>query len=151
VSSEWKRLAEVGLYLCIFRSDSVDDEVDGVEVGSYDDFNTFRTTVAQVLERGRWASRFPVLMSHSDSDGEWSSAEATVLADELQVIEKEFAALPARTFVAASWQEEVARSQGLVPQTLRESFIDVDGEVLIARLRELAVTAAKLGAAISFQ
>ena len=141
----------MGLYLCVFRSDEVDDEVDGVEVGSYDDFHDFRLAVAQGLENGQWGSRFPVLMLHHDSDGEWTPGEAVALAGELQVIETEFAALPARGFVAGSWQAKVAGSLGLAPKTLRESFIDVDGELLVERIRELAVTAAKLGVPISLQ
>jgi hypothetical protein len=141
----------VGLYLCVFSSAAADDEVDGVEVGSYDDFHDFRLAVAHGLENGQWGSRFPVLMSHHDSDGEWSPAEAIALAEELQVIETGFAALPARGFAAESWQEGVAGSLGLAPKTLRECFIDVDGELLLERLRELALTAVKLGAPISFQ
>ena len=66
----------MGLYLCIFASDLDDEEIDGVEVGAYDDFDLLRTTVAQQLEAGHWGSRFPVLMSHPDSDGEWSPKEA---------------------------------------------------------------------------
>jgi Immunity protein 70 len=144
-SSGWRKRAEVGLYLCVFSSEAADDEVDGVEVGSYDDFHSLRATVAQGLENGQWGSRFPVLMSHPDSDGEWSPAEATALAGELEIIGTEFAALPARNFATGSWQEGVAGSLGLAPKTLRECFIDVDGELLLERLRELALTAAKLG------
>jgi hypothetical protein len=141
----------VGLYLCVFTTEAVDDELDGVEVGSYDDFHDLRLAVAEGLENGRWGSRFPALMSHSDSDGEWSPAEATALAGELQTIEREFAALPARGFAAGSWQEGVAGSLGLAPKTLRECFIDIDGEPVLERLRELALTAAKLDAPIWFQ
>lgn len=141
----------MGLYLCVFSSEAGDDEIDGVEVGSYDDFHDFRLAVAQGLENGQWGSRFPVLMSHPDSDGEWSPADAIALAGELQIIETEFAALPARRPAAGSWQDGVARSLGLAPKTLRECFIDVDGELLLERLRELALTAVKLDAPISFQ
>jgi hypothetical protein len=45
----------------------------------------------------------------------------------------------------------IAASLGLAPKTLRDCFIDVDGELLLERLRELALTAAKLDAPISFQ
>jgi len=141
----------VGLYLCVFRGEAADEEVDGVEVGSYDDFHDLRGAVAQVLENGRWGSRFPVLMSHSDSVGEWSPAEAFALAGELEIIETEFAALPARGFAPGSWQEGVTGSMGFAPTTLGGCFIDVDGEPLLERLRQLALTAAKLDAPISFQ
>ena len=141
----------MGLYLCVFGSKAADDEVDGVEVGSYDDFHDLRSAVARDLENGQWGSRFPVLMSHSDSDGEWSPAEAIALAQELEIIGTEFAALPARGLAAGSWQEGVAGSLGLAPKTLAECFIDVDGELLLERLRELALSAVKLDAPISFQ
>lgn len=137
--------------MCVFRSAAADEEVDGVEVGSYDDFHSLRSAVAQSLEKGQWGSRFPVLMSHSDSVGEWSPAEAIALAGELEIIGGEFGALPARPFAAGSWQEGVAKSLGLTPTTLGECFIDVDGEPLLERLGKLALTAARLDAAISFQ
>ena len=141
----------MGLYLCVFRSEAADDEVDGVEVGACDDFHDFRLVVAQGLENGQWGSRFPVLMAHHDSDGRWPAGEAMALAGELQVIGAELAGLPARGFAAGSWQEGVARQLGLAPRTLGECFIDVDGELVPGRLRELALTAAKLGAPVSFQ
>ena len=43
----------MGLYLCVFASSDLDEEVDGVEVGSYDDFHTLRTAIAEQLEGGR--------------------------------------------------------------------------------------------------
>jgi hypothetical protein len=73
------------------------------------------------------------------------------LAVELEIVEAEFAALPARGFAAGSWQEGVAGSMGLAPTTLGECFIDVNGEPLLERPRKLALTAAKLDAPISFQ
>jgi hypothetical protein len=88
----------VGLYLCVFASPADDDELEGVEVGSNDDFHVLRATVADQLENGRWASRFPVLMSHSDSDGDWSPEEAATLGRELRTIETELRALPATGF-----------------------------------------------------
>src|SRR5206468_1590548 len=60
--------ALMSLYLCIFRGD---EEIEGVEVGSYADFGRFRDTVAEKLEDGRQGSRFPLLQLHPDSEGEW--------------------------------------------------------------------------------
>jgi hypothetical protein len=48
----------MGLYLCIFAGDDGDEELDGVEVGGYDDFGEFRDLIARLIERGTWASRF---------------------------------------------------------------------------------------------
>jgi hypothetical protein len=44
-------------------------------------------------------------LPHPDADGEWSPAEAMALSGELQIIEAEFAALPARGFAAGSGQD----------------------------------------------
>lgn len=66
----------MGLYLCIFAGDDGDEELDGVEVGGYDDFGEFPDLIARLLEGGTWASRFPVLMTHPDSHGDWGPAGA---------------------------------------------------------------------------
>ena len=141
----------MGLYLCVFASPNDDDEIEGVEVGSYDDFHQLRSTVAERLEGGMWASRFPVLMSHVDSDGEWTPQEASQLRVELRTIEDELAVLPPTGFTEGSWQREVATMVGLAPESLVDCFIDVDGEPLIERLRELAEIAIDRGCPISFQ
>ena len=141
----------MGLYLCVFADSKSDDELDGVEVGSYDDFHIFRSAVAAHLENGQWASRFPVLMLHPDSDGEWSPKEAANLAGELATIETEFSKLPPKPFPREGWQEEVAKSVGLTPASLADCFIDVDGEPLLSRLRGLAELAANHYCPISFQ
>src|SRR4029434_1932466 len=104
------------------------------QVGSYDDIDLMRTHGADRLEGGQWASRFPVLMSHGDSDGEWTPQEAVALGRELRTIEDELAALPATGFPEASWQSGVANAMGVVPGSLAECFIDVDGEPPLARV-----------------
>jgi len=140
----------VSLYLCVFRDDERDDEIDGVEVGSYDDFHTLRTAVAERLEGGTWGSRFPTLMGHPDSDGLWPPADADRLASELETIRDAFAALPA-TRVAGDWQAELAQKLRLSPRTFAECFIDVDGEPLLERLIALARTSAAHERPIWFQ
>ena len=67
----------MGLYLCVFDGE---DELEGVEVGSYADFDFFRTTVTELLEEGSAGSRFATLIVHSDSDGEWSFSESERLS-----------------------------------------------------------------------
>jgi hypothetical protein len=54
----------MGLYLCVFADDADGEELEGVEVGGYDDFGLLRQAVADRLEPAGWGSRFPVLMSH---------------------------------------------------------------------------------------
>ena len=39
----------MGLYLCVFDED---EELEGVEVGSYSDFEFFRSSVTELLEQG---------------------------------------------------------------------------------------------------
>ena len=141
----------MGLYLCVFASSDVDDEVDGIEVGSYDDFHQFRATVASCLEQGVWGSRFPVLMGHPDSDGEWSPSQCADLANELTTIRGELARLPPRPFAEGTWQSKIAETSGLPNGSLLDHFIDVDGEPLLDRLLQLARSSAELGSAILLQ
>lgn len=123
----------MGLYLCVFDDD---EELDGVEVGSYADFDFFRQTVSRLLESGKDGLRFPTLMMHSDCDGEWSIDECERLNDELSDIAAAFKELPAAPF-HSEWQENVAKSIGFKSITLYDSFIDVDGEPLLERLIRL--------------
>jgi hypothetical protein len=141
----------MGLYLCVFSSAAADDELEGVEVGSYEDFNSLRYAVSERLEAGNWGSRFPVLMLHSDSKGEWTPAEASALLQELQTIENEFRAFSPVPFADGSWQGQAAKLVGIAPTSLADSFIDVDGEPLLARLRGLASAAVRYECPISFQ
>ena len=138
----------MGLYLAIFDSD---EEIDGLEIGSYADFGRFREVVSSSLEHGVAGSRFPVLMLHSDCDGEWTSAESKNLQAELRTIKGEFLDLPPIFFGPESWQGQVARSFGIEPENLFDSFFDVDGEPLIDRLLDLARLSVKSGRPILFQ
>lgn len=137
----------MSLYLCIFDDD---EEVDGVDVGAYSDFAEFRDTIARVLEDGKRGSRFPVLMLHPDSEGEWSVEECSRLVKELERISVELKQHPAREF-AAEWQKNVAKQFGIHPTTLYDCFIDVDGESLIDRLISLAAVAQQKGLPVLFQ
>jgi hypothetical protein len=137
----------MSLYLCIFDED---DEIDGVDVGAYSDFGNFRETVTKLLENGRAGSRFPVLMLHSDCEGEWSPAECGKLEKELEIVSNELKQRPPKEFFA-EWQKNLARSLGLHPDNLYECFIDVDGEPLLERLFNLARLAQRRCLPIFFQ
>ena len=137
----------MGLYLAVFDGD---EELDGVEVGSYDDFGWFRDTIAARLEGGVAGSRFPTLIMHSDCDGRWSVPEAFVLEKELTVIAAELKRLPPVGY-NSDWQHEAASTFGIVPSSLCECFFDVDGEPLIERLILLAQLAQRRGLPILFQ
>lgn len=137
----------MGLYLCVFEND---DEIEGVEVGNYADFGIFRTCVTDVLEGGYLGSKYPTLLVHSDCDGEWTPAECVKLKQELLSISEAFKQFPPAEFQAA-WQKEVAKSFGLKPVSLYDSFIDVDGEPLLERLLQLCEIAIKQQQPILFQ
>jgi Immunity protein 70 len=137
----------VGLYLCIFDDE---EEVDGVEVGAYAEFDVLRDYIVEHVEGGDFGSRCPTFVLHSDCDGEWSVADCGSLRDELALIETEFKARPPVEF-RADWQRVVARRVGLQPRDAFESFIDVDGEFLIARLQQLTRLAIERGLPILFQ
>lgn len=137
----------MGLYLCVFDGD---EELDGVEVGLYEDFEYFRSAVEQCLENSVRGSRFPILMLHSDCDGSWTPAEARVLQQELETIAEEFQRLPAIDWPPGR-QREIAKLFRLTPQCLCECFIDVDGEILIGRLIELADLSQRTSKDILFQ
>lgn len=123
----------MGLYLCIFDGD---EEVDGVEMGSYADFNAFRDSIVRELEGGKAGSKFPILILHADSDGEWSPSEAGILEKELIAIGDEFRSRPAIP-IGSDWQKQVAKSFGLRINNLHDCFFDVDGEPLLDRLINL--------------
>jgi hypothetical protein len=139
----------MGLYLAVFANDD-DDEIDGVEVGGYDDFHTFRSAVQAHLEPDGWGSRFPTLMNHEDSRGTWSARDAERLETEMVQIRDAFQRIAARP-INGGWQAEVASSLGLRPTSLHESFFDIDGQPLIDRLIELARVAQQHRQAIWFQ
>lgn len=132
----------MGLYLCVFDND---EELEGVEVGSYSDFDYFRNAVID-----RMARPCPTLINHCDSDGEWTPQECETLRGELKAISEEFLNLPAIQ-LQAGWQEEVGALLGLKPASLYESFIDVDGEPLLERLLHLCSVAIDRHCSILFQ
>ena len=137
----------MGLYLCVFDDD---EEIEGVEVGSYSDFEFFRSSVTELLEQGSAGSRFPTLINHADSDGEWPPTVCESLKAELLKISEGFHQLPGGQF-RAEWQQEVGDSLGLKPSSLDKSFIDVDGEPLLERLIHLCDVAIDRQCPILFQ
>jgi hypothetical protein len=141
------RTREMGLYLVVFDGD---EEIAGVEVGTYSDFGAFRDYIVDELEGGRFASRFPTLMDHSDCDGEWSLADCKLLQRELSILKNELESKPPAAF-SSEWQTKVARSIGLQPRSALHSFIDVDGEPLVERMLYLDSVALKRELPIVFQ
>jgi hypothetical protein len=137
----------MSLYLCVFKDD---EEIEGVEVGSYSDFNFFRDAVVAAVEEGRAGSVCPVLVNHSDCDGEWSVSDATALLSELKAIEAVLAKYPPVEF-NSPWKRDVAKTFGIKPKNLLECFFDIDGEPLVERLRQLAEASIRNDSPILFQ
>lgn len=137
----------MGLYLCVFEDG---EELDGVEVGSYTDYNSLRDYVVRELEGGKVGSEFPTFVLHSDCDGEWSADDCDKLRKEFAEITARLKASPPIGFVS-DWQRTVAKSVGLIPQNAFESFIDVDGEFLLERLQKLVESAIARQLPILFQ
>lgn len=137
----------MGLYLCVFDGD---DELDGVEVGRYSDFGDFRDAVLNVVEHGKCGAVCPILMLHSDCDGEWAPAEAAALIVELDLIARKFAVSPAQP-LPEGWKSDVAKQLGVRPSNLAECFFDVDGEPLLERLSGLAKLSVVRQLPIKFQ
>lgn len=137
----------MGLYLCVFDGD---DEVEGVEVGSYADFGLFRATVERELEQSVPGGQFPTLLNHSDSDGVWTVSACESLKRELEVIRHHFKQLPPRQW-EDGWQRDVQHALGIEPRNLYESFFDVDGEPLILRMFDLCEISISSGQPIIFQ
>ena len=137
----------MSLYLCVFKQEN---EVDGIEIGSYSDFGLFRDSVRDKIEGGVAGSRYPVLMLHSDCDGIWSFHEAGLLLKELFEIANSFKEIPPEEF-HSEWQKKVSKSTGLNPANLYECFIDIDGEFLIERLIGLCQLSQNIREPILFQ
>ncbi|WP_053938039.1 Imm70 family immunity protein [Amantichitinum ursilacus] len=137
----------MGLYLCIFDED---EEIDGVGVGRYTDFNALRQYIANKLEGTIVGSKYPLFSLHSDSDGEWSAKDCPALARELKDIIDLMNKLPPSAF-PSDWQEALAKSYGIAPENAFESFLDVDGEFVLERIFRLAELAAEKAKPILFQ
>lgn len=138
----------MGLYLCVF--DNVGNEIEGVEVGAYSDFNFFRDAVIATVENGEIGAVCPVLNTHSDSDGEWTSEDASLLLVELAKITEVMRQYPAIEF-NSEWKKQVAQTLGIRPETLLDCFFDIDGEPLVERLGQLAKLSISCGQPILFQ
>jgi len=138
----------VGLYLCVL--DEGKNDIEGVEVGSYDDFDYFRSAVVQFVEEDKAGSVCPTLILHSDCDGVWTPEESVKLKEELGYISSIFINKRPIRF-NSNWQDAIASEIGLHPSNLYESFIDVDGEFLIERLVELCDISEKMQCNIYFQ
>ncbi len=128
----------MGLYLAIFEGQT---ELDGFEIGAYQDFDGFRQAIVSKLENGEQGSKFPVLQLHSDCDGQWSMHELPALLNELEEIRIAFLKLGPILPKAydGTWQGAVLNELDLgYPNSLHTSFFDCNGEPYLDGIIRLA-------------
>jgi hypothetical protein len=137
----------MSLCLYVLDADPGDDEepeeIAECQVGSYSDFGCFRDTIARHLDAGS----YPVLMEHSDSDGEWTLAEIPLLERELREIGAAFRKLPAEEPNGAF---EHAAEDRVGATSLYDCFHNVDGENLFEAILELCKVAREHERPITF-
>jgi len=137
----------MGLCLYVFVPADGDDEepeeIADCDVGHYSDFGCFRSTIARHLD----ARRFPILMEHSDCDGEWALAEIPRLERELQEIGAAFKKLPAEEPREAFEHTAEYRTGA---KSLYDCFHEVNGENLFEALLALCAVAREHGRPITF-
>jgi len=136
----------MGLYLCVFRGD---EELSGIDVGSYDDWERFRGEAR--ARDGRVFRRYGTLREHVTPTTRWSPRDAARLAGELDHLREALRREPPRPFAPSSWQAELAAERGLAPASLAECFFDVDGVSLFDGLAELCRLAVETRQPILFQ
>jgi len=134
----------MGLYLCIFSNGNDGKEIAGWQLGHYSAFGCFRDTISRHLA----ANDFPILMEHSDCDGEWSVAQLPGLIVELETIGAKFQTLPPEEPKGAF--EHTAEDR-IGARSLYECFHNVDGENLFDALIALAREGIRAKRPISFQ
>ena len=128
----------MGLCLHVFGPAADDDEepeeIAECDVGHYSDFVCFRDAIARHLV----PEGFPILMEHSDCDGEWTLAEIPGLERELRWIGDAFRKLPPEEPEGAFEHTSEYRAGA---DSLYDCFHNVDGENLFEALLELCTIA----------
>jgi hypothetical protein len=127
----------MGLRLHVFGLPADDDEPEEIaecDVGHYNDFGYFRDTIARHMD----SKRFPILMDHSDCDGEWTLVEIPGLEKELLEIGAAFRTLPPQEPQGAFEHTAEYRTGA---STLYDCFHNVDGENLFEAILDLCATA----------
>jgi hypothetical protein len=134
----------MGLYLCIF--DDEGEDVAACDVGHYSDFGVFRDMIAATIPAA--IARYPLLMQHSDCDGEWSVEALPSLKRELQEIGEQFKTRPPVPITGAF--EHVAHCRDGAT-SLYHCFHNVDEENLFEAMIDLCDKGIELQKPILFQ
>lgn len=138
----------MGLYLCVF--DEYGNDLCGVEVGRYQYFAEFRKQVAIFVDEGRFGSKMPTLLQHSDCDGVWTVSQYKELLKDLEEIGQVLKQEPPNREIQ-NLKGDIFRFFGVVPRNLYECFVDTNCEFLIERLTQLCDRAIKENQPIVFQ
>jgi hypothetical protein len=137
----------MGLILYVFGTDLGGDEepeeLAECQVGHYSDFACFRNAIEAKLD----ASKYPLLMQHSDCDGEWACAELALLEKELNDIARRFKELPPEEPENAF---EHTAEHRIGATSLYDCFHDVDGENLFKSILKLCAAARENNRPITF-
>jgi hypothetical protein len=137
----------MGLCLYVFGLDAGDnedpEELAEYDVGHYSDFGCFRDTIARKLD----ARRYPVLMLHSDCDGEWTLAEVSLLEQDLREIGAAFQKLPPEE-PSGAFEHTAEYREGA--KSLYDCFHEVNGENLFEALLGLCAAAREHKRPITF-
>lgn len=88
-------------------------------LGSYGWYHSFRTAVCEKLENGKWGSRYPLLMNHSDCDGEYSPEESALLKEEVKEIRERFKNL---TYPVGIYRNREGKTLGIAPKYGEDGF-----------------------------
>jgi hypothetical protein len=103
----------MSLYLCIYEYEC---EIHGIDVGSYSDFNAFRTKLFHFCESNKIVNPLYTLMNHSDCEGEWTPLECKKLVSELHFIKE---------LVDKSLTEDLKETKMLIEAILYLSHLSV--------------------------
>jgi hypothetical protein len=117
----------MSLYLTIFDDSR---ELTGWVFGHYSDFSMFRKIVAGTAGE----HNCPILLSHSDGDGEWSPIELRALRNELDLIAHVFRHSPPVQICDAFEHSAELRKNAT---SLYDCFHNVDGSNLFDALLRL--------------
>jgi hypothetical protein len=131
----------MSLYLTIFDGDN---EITGWVFGHYSDFGFFQDKIKEQIP----ANKIPILMTHSDCDGEWPTSDLPKLKDELQLIASRFKKLPPES--PQEFFEHTIEFRKIA-STLYDCFHNVDGENVFEALIALCDEGIRLNKPILFQ
>lgn len=140
----------MSLYLCVFDfSDTYENEIMGVEVGSYAYFNVFRDCISKYVENDRRGSKCPYIMNHNDSTGVFTPEDCKNVLHELSLIKNVFLNIPTNNDIIEQ-NSHLLQDKNLC-ENLADLFVDIDGCNLIEQLELICKCSIKTNLNVYFQ